>query len=137
MKKILSFVPVLLLPVLAAAGLIGCTTEDAAVGAAAGLAGIWIFFSISSHYCYIAHQGGYPILEADHIMVRIHGQFTAIIGAVPGIVTSPGEIQLFTPPVINLHGHPGVVFQSNDLPAVIKAIIIRGNDLRNSDAVSI
>jgi heme/copper-type cytochrome/quinol oxidase subunit 2 len=46
LKKILSFVPFLLLPVLAAAGLIGCTTEDAAVGAAAGLAGIWIFFMV-------------------------------------------------------------------------------------------
>ena len=46
MKKILSCIIALSLLVFAIAGLIGCTSEDAAVGAAAGLAGVWIFFMV-------------------------------------------------------------------------------------------
>jgi heme/copper-type cytochrome/quinol oxidase subunit 2 len=46
LKKILSCIIALSLLVFAIAGLIGCTSEDAAVGAAAGLAGVWIFFMV-------------------------------------------------------------------------------------------
>ena len=46
MKKILSCILALTLLVLVIAGLTGCTSEDVAAGAVAGLAGVWIFFAV-------------------------------------------------------------------------------------------